>query len=98
MRFKEPDCKFVSPTLKMHPILVASHTQTSKLIFSSSFTRPFFAELKSVRINSIFHDWVLENTNTTVPPSKSQVTSPFQSDLAKAGYVSDEDTDDEFFS
>lgn len=33
MRFKEPDCKFVSLTLKMHPILVASHTQSSNWYF-----------------------------------------------------------------
>lgn len=97
MRFKALTCRFESLTSKEHLILAASHTPTSKsfLFFGSSGL--CLAE-RLFRINSIFHDWVLENTNSPVPPAKSSALSPFQNDLVKAGYIPDDDTDEEYFT
>jgi hypothetical protein len=51
------------------------------------------------RVNELFHDWVLENVQTSVPPAKLSIKSPFEAGLNKAGYVpeGDSDSDDTSF-
>lgn len=44
-------------------------------------------------INEFIHDWVLNNTNLAVPPAKQDVTSPYESALAEAGYSKEGDPD-----
>jgi len=51
-------------------------------------------------INDLLHEWVMKNTDLLVPPANEHVTSPFEAQLAEAGYVKDDDSDtdsDDFF-
>jgi len=45
------------------------------------------------RINELLHDWVINHTDLPVPPAKQDVTSPYDADLAKAGYLKEGDFD-----
>lgn len=46
-------------------------------------------------VNPILHDFIVNNTQAPIPPSPSEVISPFEAALVKAGWEKD-DSDDGF--
>jgi len=72
------------PTLGLSPI------QNRELRCSSTASQ---VTDRLSRINELLHDWVINHTDLPVPPTKQDVTSPYDADLVKAGYMKEGDFD-----
>lgn len=47
------------------------------------------------RVNTSLHAWLVESAEASVPPVPADVVSPFEANLAKVGWVADEESDDD---